>query len=293
MLIFFLNVRKMICYIFFYSFVYSLISCNNEGSIVPHYQQTDEEIFFACRNKLIAHRGASGITPENTMLAFETAKSVGFEYIEMDIWKSKDGIWVLSHENDISRTSNGVGNITEMTYAELMKYNFGYPKRWGAKFNQKIVRLEEFIEWCKLNNIKPHIEIKQSLGVEDASDVLLIVKKSLSYSTFAIHSFFLTSLNSFRKIDNKVILGYDRYSYNVKDKTDVVRLAPCYYTLNITNVDMSLGFTETENSNIYTITSSGIKTFLWAVDNDADINKLIGFNNIFVTTNIVPKILKP
>ena len=51
--------------------------------------------------KVFAHRGASGDYPENTMLAFSKALSIGVDGIELDVHKSKDGQLVVIHVEDV------------------------------------------------------------------------------------------------------------------------------------------------------------------------------------------------
>ena len=60
---------------------------------------------------LLAHRGYSDQYPENTMKAFLEAIKKGFNGIETDVHKTKDGQLVLCHDEKINRTSNGQGYI--------------------------------------------------------------------------------------------------------------------------------------------------------------------------------------
>ena len=74
---------------------------------------------------LLGHRGYSDQYSENTMLAFSKAIESGFDGIETDVHKTKDGVLVLCHDEKINRTSDGKGYIKDMTYEELCVYNFG------------------------------------------------------------------------------------------------------------------------------------------------------------------------
>lgn len=55
---------------------------------------------------VIAHRGASGVLPENTIAAFELAIHLGAEWIEIDLVSSADGVLVVRHENELSVTTD-------------------------------------------------------------------------------------------------------------------------------------------------------------------------------------------
>ena len=104
---------------------------------------------------LFGHRGYSDQYSENTMLAFSKAIESGFDGIETDVHKTKDGVLVLCHDEKINRTSDGKGYIKDMTYEELCAYNF------GTKENpQRISLLKELLELCKGKNVKINLEIK-------------------------------------------------------------------------------------------------------------------------------------
>lgn len=68
---------------------------------------------------ITGHRGASGTEPENTMAAFKQALAMGAQAVELDIHRCKSGEMVVMHDADVSRTTNGSGNIKDMTLAEL------------------------------------------------------------------------------------------------------------------------------------------------------------------------------
>ena len=71
---------------------------------------------------LFGHRGYSDQYPENTMLAFEKAIGNGFDGIETDVHKTKDGVLVLCHDEKINRTSNGKGYIKDMGGQNYIRY---------------------------------------------------------------------------------------------------------------------------------------------------------------------------
>ena len=70
---------------------------------------------------VIAHRGASGYAPENTIAAFNKALDMKADGIEIDVHLSKDGYVVVSHDEKLGRTSNGSGFIKDFTLEELKK----------------------------------------------------------------------------------------------------------------------------------------------------------------------------
>ena len=73
---------------------------------------------------ILAHRGFSGKYPENTMLAFKKAAELDIAGFETDVQMTKDGVLVITHDEEISRVSNGKGYIKDMTLKELKELDF-------------------------------------------------------------------------------------------------------------------------------------------------------------------------
>lgn len=74
---------------------------------------------------IIAHRGFNGLYPENTRRAFEEALKLDIVGIECDVNLSKDGQVVVIHDLTVDRTSDGTGEVAQMTIDELRKLNVG------------------------------------------------------------------------------------------------------------------------------------------------------------------------
>jgi glycerophosphoryl diester phosphodiesterase len=75
--------------------------------------------------RLIAHRGLSGLIPENTLPAFGGAIGLGVQEIEFDIRLTLDEELVVCHDPTVDRTSNGHGRIDEMTWSEIAQLDAG------------------------------------------------------------------------------------------------------------------------------------------------------------------------
>ncbi len=68
---------------------------------------------------VIGHRGAMAYAPENSVSSFETALNMGVQVLELDVHLSKDEEVVVIHDDTVERTTNGRGNVREMTLDEL------------------------------------------------------------------------------------------------------------------------------------------------------------------------------
>lgn len=74
---------------------------------------------------MIAHRGASGLAPENTMAAFRLAVALGVDGIELDVQLSSDGQVVVIHDTRLNRTTDQRGAVAALTAAELAACDAG------------------------------------------------------------------------------------------------------------------------------------------------------------------------
>ena len=78
------------------------------------------------RPLVMAHRGDSSNLPENTLQAFEEASKFDVDCLETDIHMTKDGEFVLFHDETLDRTTNGTGKIALFTLAELKELDAGF-----------------------------------------------------------------------------------------------------------------------------------------------------------------------
>ncbi|MFD1039210.1 glycerophosphodiester phosphodiesterase [Virgibacillus byunsanensis] len=111
--------------------------------------------------KIIAHRGASKLAPENTMPAFKLAYRLDAEGIETDVHLTKDNIPVLIHDELVNRTTNGTGYIKDYTYDQLKQLDAG--SWFNSKFaGTTILTLEEFLQWAQDKSLYLNIELKNN-----------------------------------------------------------------------------------------------------------------------------------
>ncbi|TYR79444.1 glycerophosphodiester phosphodiesterase [Priestia megaterium] len=93
----------------------------------------------------VAHRGASGYAPENTIAAFDKAVHMKADYIEIDVQQSKDGELVVIHDTKVDRTTEGTGYVKDLTLEQLRSLDAGSWK--GEEFTgQKIPTFDEILD---------------------------------------------------------------------------------------------------------------------------------------------------
>jgi glycerophosphoryl diester phosphodiesterase len=76
--------------------------------------------------RVIGHRGAAAICPENTLVSFKQAIKDGADILEMDVRLTKDGQIVVIHDETVNRTTDGAGIVSELTLSELRQLDAGY-----------------------------------------------------------------------------------------------------------------------------------------------------------------------
>src|SRR5207253_1198529 len=93
---------------------------------------------------LIGHHGVPAVAPENTLAGIRVACNLGIPGVEVDVRFTADRIPVLIHDRDVSRTSNGVGNVDQMTLAQVRDLDFG--SWYGPEYaGETIPTLQEFL----------------------------------------------------------------------------------------------------------------------------------------------------
>ncbi len=118
---------------------------------------------------VVAHRGGAFLGPENTLLCIEKGIEAGAEWIEIDVHLSKDGKVVVCHDDEVDRTTNGEGVISEMTYDQIRALKVVDDA--GNVTDQYVPLLHEVLELIK-GRAKLLLEIKYTKhtleGIEKA-----------------------------------------------------------------------------------------------------------------------------
>ncbi len=107
---------------------------------------------------VIAHRGASGEAPENTMASFELALAQKADLVELDVHVTADDALIVMHDFAVDRTTDGHGLVREMTLAQIRGLDAAarFP---GGFSRQAVPTLDEVLEWSG-GKVPVAIEIK-------------------------------------------------------------------------------------------------------------------------------------
>jgi glycerophosphoryl diester phosphodiesterase len=167
--------------------------------------------------QIIAHRGASGLAPENTMAAFRLAVRLGATAIETDVQMSRDGHLLLIHDGTLRRTTDGRGRVSSKTFEELRRLDAGswFPKRLLKRRHgerrfagERIPAIEELFALAREHKLSLYLEIKTPCraGIERA--LVAAIRNNGLQDSCAIICFDAEVLRRVRKIDSEISLGY-------------------------------------------------------------------------------------
>jgi glycerophosphoryl diester phosphodiesterase len=155
---------------------------------------------------VVAHRGASGHAPENTMAAFRRAVEMGAQFIETDIHLTRDAELVAIHDATLERTTNGSGQVKNFTLAELRALDAG---SWFAPefAGERIPTLEEIIAFAREADVVFYLELLADApwGAEHALSAAL--RRAGESSRMAVLSFVAAALATLRRLDPVVMTG--------------------------------------------------------------------------------------
>ncbi|KAA0777617.1 hypothetical protein DN392_06350 [Bacillus sp. BB51/4] len=158
--------------------------------------------------KMIAHKGAMNLAPENTIPAFELAGKYGFEFIELDVSVTLDGVLIINHDATIDAMTNGNGTIANMTYEQIQRFNVDMGPNINIYEGTKLCTLEDVLKITVKYNLVPFVELKNINDQNrDCMNVYNMLKKYGLTKKSVIVSYNKAWLEFIRDIDKDIVLG--------------------------------------------------------------------------------------
>jgi glycerophosphoryl diester phosphodiesterase len=154
---------------------------------------------------VIAHRGAKGEAPENTLAAFRLGLEQGCDAIELDIHLSKDGEIIVIHDFTIDRTTNMKGVVNELTLLQLKQADAGC---WfNSRFEgERIPTLEEVFDLVP-PEVMINVEIKDSYDRMLEPTLVELMKRKNRVHNVVVSSFDHKSLMFLKLLLPEVKIG--------------------------------------------------------------------------------------
>ncbi|RJE72932.1 glycerophosphodiester phosphodiesterase family protein [Reichenbachiella sp. MSK19-1] len=231
--------------------------------------------------KIVGHKGASGVAPENTLAAFQKAMDMGADMVEIDVHYTLDGEVVVFHDEDVDRTTNGTGKIHKMTLAEVKQLDAG---SWFGDHEQykgeKIPTLQETLELIH-GKMECVIDIK-SKGHEFydgfAARVIEIIDEYEAKEWAIVQAYDEAYLEEAYEADStvqlkKIMMGEEEthilaFYINAKSFTDHRNKHEFYNTLNP-------HFTTLSQRRLFRFKARGYKVFTYVVNERENMIKML------------------
>ena len=139
--------------------------------VLPQYKASEKRYkkvkdFHNGNVQMIAHRGLSGLKMENTLPAFEEAGKRSYYGIETDVHVTKDGKFIITHDDDLKRIVGLDWEIEETTFEELRALRFKDINGTSEEKTLYLPSLEEYISICKKYNKQAILELKNEMTKE-------------------------------------------------------------------------------------------------------------------------------
>jgi glycerophosphoryl diester phosphodiesterase len=227
---------------------------------------------FPDRALVVAHRGASADRPENTLGAFDAAATAGADIIEFDLRLTADGVPVVLHDEDLSRTTDGRGLVRETRLSEIKQLDASR----GRGPRQEVPTLAEALAVIGPTGAGVDIEVK-SLGGPDPGrhDLLEAALEVLDEARFPgpvlVSSFNGLTLQRSRELAPRLPTGF--LTAVAIDPTSALAYAQqAGHEFLLPQVESMLeagpGFVEQCHS-------SGLRVGTWTVDDEPTLEKLL------------------
>lgn len=218
--------------------------------------------------KMIAHRGLSGLYLENTMSAFKAAGKISFYGIESDTHVTKDGKFIIFHDDTTGRLAKANLNVENTDYKTLRLLPIGF---------HRMPSLPEYIRCCKNYDKVAVLELKNPMTRANIESLLSVIG-NLDYLDKTIFiSFAEQNLTFVRQINLEQTVQFLTKKFNTK----------VFDTLVKNRFDLDIDFTSLDKDIIDICHDNGIKVNCWTVNELADAQRLIDYGVDYITTNII------
>lgn len=218
--------------------------------------------------KIIGHRGAAGITAENTIASILAAKKAGVDAIEFDVRLTKDNHLVLCHDATLERTHGISEKISNLSLKEITKF--------VSLSGHKIPTLKEALEACGETAVV--IEAKGAKWAEALHKVIGDHPKKDKYSVISFHHHELFAFGKYKS-------GVPLYVLEHRNSFDAINAARIY---NFDGIDIN--FWTLNPLTYYLAKRHNLKTIVFTVNKTwiARMIKLL-YPGVDITTNIPHK----
>ena len=227
---------------------------------------------------LVAHRGMRSVAPENTTASFTEAGKHGYWGAECDVYRTKDGVWIISHDSHTYRMMDKSAFIEKKTYEELMDMNVDNGVNIDKYEDLKICSLEEYLDICKKYNMTPVIELKGKNNTEYYSEIVELANQFKVNPVYI--SFHIENLQTMRRL-TQCKMYYLVQKISEDDIQDAKSIENC-----------GIDFNGNKNKNfksdiIKKCQDAGLELGAWTINEEDALQKLEQYGITLITTDCI------
>ncbi len=225
---------------------------------------------------MVAHRGLSSLYPENSLPAFYGAAEYGFDGYEFDVHTTKDGKWVVIHDDVVDNMTAASGDVNSFTFKEIRALTLDSGSGIENYENLRIPTFEEALDVYKETGITPVIEIKKC-DTQYLPDFIEILDSYGLIGKAIIISFEKEYLEQFRKLDKNSEIMLLKGTPSTEDVDWCIK----------NNAGLNMGFYNYYKcfSAVSYAKENNIKLAAWTVDNTAYMDVMVMAGVEVITTN--------
>lgn len=221
------------------------------------------KIAYPTTASVTAHRGDSKHAPENTLSSIALAIENQADIIEIDIRQTKDGKYVVAHDESLLRVAGIESRVGDLTLEELKKIEIG--SRFSDEYaGETLASFEEVLAICKENDVFLNIELKPSSTDHNYVEGVLLLLEEYDYIdncyvASADYSLLTQIKDLNRDIKTLYIMGMAFGNFGKMDKIDAFSIRYNFISSQI----------------VADIHKEGKLIYGWTVNKEEDIKELL------------------
>jgi len=245
--------------------------------------------------QIIAHRGDSGLAPENTWPAIERAIEIGVDMVEVDVRMTKDGVPVLLHFERLEHTTTGNGLLADHTWEEIQRLDAGAWK--DPEFaGERVLSLEDVLDLTRgrvplnldfraADAVAPGVAVVRDAGM--SGDVVV---SGCQVECFEIMAAATNEITTLLNLDDQLLERGQIWDHGLPAGIDPAKArAVAHRTVSKASAlgaaGINLRHTLVDAALVARAREAGLGVWVFVVDDEERFGELIGMGVTAVTTN--------
>ena len=238
------------------------------------------------RNGVTAHRGNSGVHAENTLAAFYSGIEVGADWIELDVFRTKDGKLVVIHDKQTGRVGNLDLSVAQSTYHELQAVDVAtdFRRQHGKSVEecpkQTIPLLEDVLRMVMAQS-KTRVSIQPKMDC--VAEVIALVKRLGAERWVGFNDGNLQYMSQVKQLAPDIPVFWDRSQSDINEDIRIAKHRGFE--------SLVLHHSVVDREKIKKIHQAGLEAGAWTVNDEAAMKKLLDLRIDRIYTDFPEKLL--